>query len=427
MNMSFRREFRLSPAVGLGVRCGADGAFVGDVALLERKGDAWTPRDSHDLSAALSRAYGLPVDATAKQKGMTTIARALNDEDIARAQIATLFLHFPDPPRLAKRAPSQDELIKLALALDWAGLLKINRNHYPAKTPGNKGGQFAPNDADTDQDPQSDNDLPDMPDNSSDIPQEGRRAARAATQAGEESAERQAARSAATAATETAEQGAERQASRTAVRAAIEAAAVSAEGAAVRRVARRLFREAALDALKNVGKKLVLSEIPIVGQLADIATVYDVIRFGRQFIKLRQAVLAATRFVNEGAHTLADLRVSQGFQRFKDYPAFLKIDHLLRIDDDLEKRFGRAGDGMNYHHIIEQESGAPKAVTETTENIIRIPAILHEAINGEFQKPVKGITGKLPLREWLRAQPDDVKRYWGLKILRNFGIIVDGR
>jgi len=425
MRLPFPREFHLSTKEGLGVRCDASGAFVGDVALLERNDNEWSPRASGTLSSALSKAYGLPVDVSAKQKGLITIAGALNAGDLARAQIATLFAHFPDPPNLAKRTLSQDEIVKLALALDWAGLLKINTRHYPAKTPGSKGGQFAPKDADAEQDAQ--NDVPDAPNDSSDLPREGRQAARAvrtATRAAEEAAERQAARSATTAATEAAEQTAEGQASRSAVRAAVEAAAVSAEGAAVRLTTRQLFREAALDALKSIGKKLVLSEIPVVGQLADIATVFDVIRFGKQFIELRQSVIAATRFVNEGAHTLADLRVSQDFQSFKDYAAFLKIDRVSRNDDDLEKRFGRAGDGMNYHHIIERESGASKAVTETTENIVRIPAILHEAISGEFQKPVEE-SGGLPLREWLRTQPDEVKRYWGLRVLRKLGIIVD--
>ena len=374
MNMPLPREFGLSSKDGLGVRCDADGAFVGDVALIERIGNEWAPRRSEEISVALSKAYGLPVAVSAKEKGLAAIARALNKGEVALAQLATLFAHFPDPPSLAKRAPSQDEIIKLALALDWAGLLKINPRHYPAGTSGGKGGQFAPKDADADQDAQSDSGLPDAPNNSSDIPRDVKGAGRQAT------------RSAATAATETAEQSAERQASRAAVRTAVEEAAVSAESAEIRIAARQAFREAALDALKSVGKKLVLSEIPIIGQLADLATVYDIYRFAKQFVELRAAIKAATRFVNEGAHTLADLRVSQEFQSFRNYPAFVKADTVA--NDDLEKRFGPAGDGMNYHHIIEQESGASEAVTETTENIVRIPAILHEAISGEYQKAV---------------------------------------
>lgn len=140
MNAPLSREFRLSFREGLGIRCGADGAFVGDVALIERVGDKWAPRKSEELSAALSKTYGLPVDVSAKGRGVAAVARALNEGDVARAQITMLFAHFPDPPNLAKRAPPPNEIVKLALALDWAGLLKINQNHYPAGPKGDASG-----------------------------------------------------------------------------------------------------------------------------------------------------------------------------------------------------------------------------------------------------------------------------------------------
>jgi hypothetical protein len=411
MNAPLSREFRLSFQEGLGVRCGADGAFVGDVALIERIGNEWAPRESEELSAALSKAYGLPVDVSPKQRAFLAIARALNECDVARAQLATLFAHFPDPPQLAKRTPSPNEIVKLALALDWAGLLKINPNHYPA---GPKGGQFAPKDADADQNSESDSDLPDIPNNSTDIPKDGVK----------DLATRSESKAAMTAATEAAEQAVEHQVTGTTARAAVEEAAASTEKAVIRVAARRAFRAAALDALKNVGEKLVLSEIPIVGQLADVATVYDVIRFAREFYKLREAIAAATRFVNEGAHTLAQLRVSSEGLSFSSYGQFLKQD--VEASADLEKRFGSAGDGMQYHHIIEEGSGVASNLVENTDNIVRIPAILHEAINAIYATKSSKYGG-LTLRDWLKGQSADVKREYGIKVLRDLGIIVDGR
>jgi hypothetical protein len=411
MNAPLSREFRLSFQEGLGVRCGADGAFVGDVALIERIGNEWAPRESEELSAALSKAYGLPVDVSPKQRAFLAIARALNECDVARAQLATLFAHFPDPPQLAKRTPSPNEIVKLALALDWAGLLKINPNHYPA---GPKGGQFAPKDADADQNSESDSDPPDIPNNSTDIPKDGVK----------DLATRSESKAAMTAATEAAEQAVEHQVTGTTARAAVEEAAASTEKAVIRVAARRAFRAAALDALKNVGEKLVLSEIPIVGQLADVATVYDVIRFAREFYKLREAIAAATRFVNEGAHTLAQLRVSSEGLSFSSYGQFLKQD--VEASADLEKRFGSAGDGMQYHHIIEEGSGVASNLVENTDNIVRIPAILHEAINAIYATKSSKYGG-LTLRDWLKGQSADVKREYGIKVLRDLGIIVDGR
>ena len=410
MNIPLLHEFRLSSKAGVGVRCDVDGAFVGDVPLLKRVRNAWKPRETDELSEELGEAYGLPVDVSPKRDGFAVIARALNGGDVARAQIATVLLQLPNPPLLAKAVPTQIEIICLALALDWSGLLKVNTRHWPAKSPDGKGGQFAPKDADTEQNAQSDSDLPDAPNSSADLPRD------------KGFGERRAARGATTAATETAEQAAERQASRAAIRTAVEDAAVSAEKAEIRVAARRAFREAALDALKSAGKKLALSEIPIIGELADLATVYDVYRFAKQFIELRADIRAATRFVDEGAHKLADLRVSQESQGFNNYDAFLKVGYVL--PNDLEKRFGPAGDGMEYHHIIEQSSGASKAVTETTDNIVRIPTILHQAINAVYAKPAEE-SGNLSLREWLKTQPDDIRRMWGLKVLRDLHLIVD--
>jgi hypothetical protein len=160
-----------------------------------------------------------------------------------------------------------------------------------------------------------------------------------------------------------------------------------------------------------------------VGLVADISTVYDVYRFVKEFAELRSAIKAATRFVNEGAHTLSDLRVSQKLEVFSNYRAFLKIDVDPNRERELEKRFGSAGDGMSYHHIVERSAGFPESVTETTENIVRIPDILHEAINGRYLQPVSE-TNRVPLRAWLRTQPYAVQREWGIRVMKEFGIIV---
>jgi hypothetical protein len=415
MNLPLIREFRLSSLPGIGIRCDAEGAFVGTVPLLKRSGSAWALRDESELSAALGGAYGLPIDIAARHDGIAAIARALNEGDLARAQIATLLLQFPDPPTLSKKALSQTEIVNLALMLDMAGVLKINTRHFPAKTPGGKGGQFAPKDADqsaTQLDNQGGLDPTDLT-NNLDSPTRDNPAA---------AAEQNLDRNAAAVSVEAAEESAEHQAVRTVSRQAIRDAALGAEEDVVRLTARRMFRAAALDALKNVGKKLVLTEIPIVGEIADISTVYDVYRFVGEFAELRSAIKVATRFVNEGAHTLRDLRVSRKFESFNNYDEFLKLSGSA-WDKILEKRFGSAGPGSQYHHIIEQSAGVSKQITETTENIVKIPRILHEAVNGRYMQAVSA-TNKTTLRNWLRTQPIAVQREWGIKVLKEFGIII---
>jgi hypothetical protein len=145
-------EFRLSPLGKGGVSCDEGGAFVGAVPVLSRtRGngrDEWRVRDCDDLSKEMSAQYGLPVGMSSKRGGLRAIANALNEGDMARAQVATLLLRIPNPPSLSKGAPSRQEMIKLAGELHWSGVLKDwdpdQHPRWPAGAPDSQGGQFAP-------------------------------------------------------------------------------------------------------------------------------------------------------------------------------------------------------------------------------------------------------------------------------------------
>jgi hypothetical protein len=146
-------EFRLSQRENGGVFCDEGGAFVGAVPLLARTRrsgkDEWRPRDGDDLSREMSAQYGLPVDMSSKTGGLAAIAKALNEGDVVRAQVATVLLGIPHPPSLAKDAPSRQAMIELARELQWSGLLKAEWDpdehpRWPAGAADSQGGQFAP-------------------------------------------------------------------------------------------------------------------------------------------------------------------------------------------------------------------------------------------------------------------------------------------
>ena len=153
MNFPFVRRFRLSPpGKGWGISCDAEGAFVGPVPLLKRcqvnGRETWEARDSNDLSDALAEYYGLPIDVSSKAQALASIARALNEGAVARAQLGTLHLQFPDPPPLAKGS-SRGDLIEFIRELAGSGFLKANWDpakhpRWSAGTPGSRGGKFAP-------------------------------------------------------------------------------------------------------------------------------------------------------------------------------------------------------------------------------------------------------------------------------------------
>jgi len=144
------REFHLSPP-GWGVSCDADGAYIGAIPILDRLHkngkDEWHPRDCSELSEQMGAYYGLPIDMSSKTSGLKTVAKALNDGDVARAQVATVLLGIPDPLPLSKDACSRDQMLKLIRDLHWSGMLKWDpdeRPRWPAGSADSKGGEFAP-------------------------------------------------------------------------------------------------------------------------------------------------------------------------------------------------------------------------------------------------------------------------------------------
>jgi hypothetical protein len=154
--MEFARRYCLSPpGTGAGISCDAKGAFLESVPLLVRSSesgkDTWRPRAAAELSEALSKHFGLPIDIASKAKVLAAIAGALNEGSIARAQLATLFLRFPDPPVSAKGASSRDEQIRFIRELHSSSLLKWDADlhpRWPEHAPDSQGGRFAPRAAD---------------------------------------------------------------------------------------------------------------------------------------------------------------------------------------------------------------------------------------------------------------------------------------
>jgi len=413
MNIPLIREFRLSSRVGVGIRCGADGAFVGDVPLLKHVSKAWSPRKTDELSEGLGKTYGLPVDVSPKHGGLVAIARALNEGNVARAQIAAVLLQLPDPLPLAKAVPTQSEIVNLALALDWAGLLKIDTNHYPA---GNKGGQFAPNDEAASQDA----DAADDPANYINSLEHDAHNPKPKSQPDQKIVDEVEAE------LSNAEQSGIKSETTDVVAAAEEKALAATEkkvaAKEIRLLARRAIRTGALDALK-VGGKLILDAIPIIDVAAGISTARDVLEMAKDYRAFRIAVKAVQEFVDRGPQTLKQLLVDSTPRSFKNFAALKKLDSIGELSAELQKFYGPAGEGMEYHHIIEQGSGLSADVVQNSNNVVSIPKILHEAINARYLQPVEQ-SGNQSLRLWLRGKPARLQRLWGEKIMRDLGIMI---
>lgn len=141
------RTFRLLP---YGLWCDRDGlSFHGEPLSVRDaavQGSAkWRPLTQAHIERALSRTYGIRATAEAKLRGMRTVADALNAGEVARAQIAALFLHLPDPA-LLKSVPDRSAAFETELAR--CGWLRKDWNpddHPRAGVPPNPG-WFAPKD-----------------------------------------------------------------------------------------------------------------------------------------------------------------------------------------------------------------------------------------------------------------------------------------
>jgi hypothetical protein len=158
------RSFRLSRG---GIECDEQGLRVGDLALLthDEKG-VWAARDERDLDCDLSRVYGFPVATRAKMVGFGAVANALQDRNIAKAQIATLLLQLPEPLSRTDAALAKSAERRLHFDLIACGLLKVDddwdEKHPRTGSPPNAG-WFAskPKDAQADEPPKADTKLTD--------------------------------------------------------------------------------------------------------------------------------------------------------------------------------------------------------------------------------------------------------------------------
>jgi hypothetical protein len=59
----------------------------------------------------------------------------------------------------------------------------------------------------------------------------------------------------------------------------------------------------------------------------------------------------------------------------------------------------------------------PPAQLQNTDNVIRLPTLVHEAVSAEYLKPAPADETKT-LYEWVQSQPYNIQREEGLRILR---------
>ena len=344
----------------LGPAITGDGLVLGRTPLIERRGGRFVVRERAKIERLLKRAHLAEPMIDRLLPGLTTVASALNANDPCWARIAAVHLKIPDLPNFDARdeLEAEDVLIKLAA------------RQRPAVEQGHEIRKASPDD------PKH----PGWPKGT-----EGGRGGQFRPKDGSEIAPEIKAR-------------------------------------LIRITARRALRISALKLLR-FSAEAAANLVPILDVAADAALVLDIADTVSQFWKLATDVTAALDFAKQGPHSFEDLQVSSSnYEEFSSYRDFIKGD---LTEEAMVKRFGGAGDGCQYHHIVTQ-GGAnvdniPAEQLQNTDNIIRLPTLLHEVVNGAYlgRSPVEGMN----MYQWLQTQPYDVQREEGLKILRQLDIL----
>ncbi|HTW35643.1 MAG TPA: hypothetical protein VMD53_13575 [Rhizomicrobium sp.] len=83
---------------GRGLRCDADGLFLGREALLQRDAEGnFEARPADELQKILGRAYGYDANWESRVRSVKLVALALNKGDLARAMVTAVLMRLPEP------------------------------------------------------------------------------------------------------------------------------------------------------------------------------------------------------------------------------------------------------------------------------------------------------------------------------------------
>jgi hypothetical protein len=339
-----------------------NGLMVGQTPLVERRSGRYVVRERAEVELLWGRArfdHSAP-EIDSLMSGLATVAAALNANDQCLARIAAVHLKIPD---------LWDDQARYALEAEDA-LIKLGFRQFEASATENAIGKASPDD-------------PEHPGWPKGTPDGKGGQFRPKTDA---------------------EIGAE------------------AKARLIRLAARRALRIGSLKLLRLV-PEAAANVVPILDVAADAAMALDIADAVAQYWKLATDITAAFDFANQGPHSFEDLQVSPGdYEQFSSYGDFVKLESALAI---VTKRFGPAGDGYQYHHIVTQgganADNIPAEQLQNTDNVIRLPTLLHEAVNGEYARVKQGTD--ITEYEWVQTQPYDVQREEGLRILRNLNIL----
>ncbi len=97
----------------------------------------------------------------------------------------------------------------------------------------------------------------------------------------------------------------------------------------------------------------------------------------------------------------------------------------FRSFSSFKNALGPAGEGAQWHHIVEQTPGnlarfGPGPI-QNTGNLIRLDVATHQQISG-FYSSIQPFTGGATVRSWLSTQSFEIQQQFGQEVLLRFGV-----
>ena len=86
-----------------------------------------------------------------------------------------------------------------------------------------------------------------------------------------------------------------------------------------------------------------------------------------------------------------------------------------------QKVYGKAGDGMEWHHIVEQRQSRifPPEMIHNPDNMIKLPVGIHRKISGHYSS--KYMNTNMTVRQWLDGKNFEFQYNYGKNVLKLYG------
>jgi hypothetical protein len=94
--------------------------------------------------------------------------------------------------------------------------------------------------------------------------------------------------------------------------------------------------------------------------------------------------------------------------------------------EELQRAASTRAPGYDIHHIVErtqaEKDGFTRRIIDSPDNLVRIPRLKHQDINGWYQTKNPDFGGLSP-RDYLKGRSWAVRRAVGLEALKKFGVL----